>query len=185
MPPPRLRARAHGPALSPMAPRRFRCAGPKQGTLCDVWRSYRRVSLEMMVQDVRGKIVPGHGRATAWLSDGVLASAIGKELFDGTMNVLVLDPAAEHRFLRQDLAPGAIKARGAALFCPCSLNGHRAFIVATWLGARPAPERPGFEIQIPGTTMLEVVADHGIPGIAYGADVELRYDPDEVQTRSV
>lgn len=138
-----------------------------------------------MLQDVRGRIVPGHGRATGWLCDGVLANAIGKELFDGTINFLAVDPGNEHRIFYQDLAPGRIRSRGTALFCPCTLNGHAAFIVATWEGARPVPERPGFETKIPGTTMIEIVADHRIPGISYGTDAELRYDPANIQTQPV
>jgi hypothetical protein len=138
-----------------------------------------------MLRDVRGKVVPGHGRATGWLSDGVLADAIGQELFDGTINFLAVDPGNEHRIFYQDLAPGRIKASGRAVFCPCALSGHSAFIIATWEGARPIAQRPGFEVKIPGTTMIEIVADHRIPDIGYGTDTELRYDPDDLRIRPV
>lgn len=140
-----------------------------------------------MRQEVSGKIVNGHNRAMRWLQeDQTIADAIGRDLYPGTVNLLISDPGGEHQFILQDLAPGAVKWGEKARFCPCTLNGHRAFIISTWPGMSCDRKFPGHETPIPGTTMIEIVADHFIPEIDPGtADVRLGYDQDDAQTRWV
>lgn len=73
--------------------------------------------------------------------------------------------------------PADILRRGRLPFRHCTLNGHTAFLMRT---EHPGPQWSPNIVPQPNT-MLEIVATK-IPGIAYGAAVELEFDPTQPVT---
>jgi CTP-dependent riboflavin kinase len=132
-----------------------------------------------MLHKLVGEIITGQGLATGYLAHPVYARALGS-LHPGTINVLVPDPQGGHRFIDQVIEPHRIVANGRLTFCPCTLNGQAAFILSTWPGESHRPHKVHR-----GHTMLEVVADRRLPGIAYGGKVTMEYDQAHLQTRKV
>ena len=132
-----------------------------------------------------GEIVRGQGKATWWAkADTIIAKVVGRTLHPGTINLLVPDPTNEHRIVDHHpwgIEPPHIRTRGWHKFCPCTLDGHPAFMICTWRRAIYPPETV-----IPGTTLIEIVAVRCLPEIFYGRkDVPLTYDPEAIETKRV
>jgi hypothetical protein len=103
---------------------------------------------------------------------------IGRKLYAGTINVLAPDPGGGHRIISQAINPPALQSRTILDFCPCSLDGHAAFILSTW---HPGATYTPHQVDHLGHTLFEVIAEHAIPGIAYDVKVALEFDPANLQ----
>lgn len=146
---------------------------------------------------LRGIVDGGQRYVRGWHgSDPVVATSLGVELHPGSINVFVSTAGCPElagcgyplfrRTEDEDVSPPGIRRRGSFLVRDCKVNGVPAFILRT--------EHPGKAYDGPGrvvptrlpqpNTMLEIVGPE-IPGIAYGAEVDLELDPDPAKLRTV
>ena len=123
-----------------------------------------------------GTVAKGKGDATRVMtSHAHHSTAIGTRLHPGSINLLVQVVGPQYHFIRQSIYPQDIERNGWFKFCPCTLDGHDAFIVATWSPCHTF--ETGSALEHRDQTLFELMAASRIPGVYYGAALTLEYDP--------
>ncbi len=121
-----------------------------------------------------GKVSEGLGEASGALMDPLFKSLLGA-IHPASLNVYV---PGVHGYApdRSSLYADCIRQQGGLYIRHCKVNGVDAFMVRT---EHPGPTFPGKRPPpIPAPhTMFEIVARSVIPGVGYGVEVVLEFEP--------
>jgi hypothetical protein len=129
---------------------------------------------------LRGKVGDGQGYASDWLRAPIFTSLLG-QIHPATINIFV-EGAHNHFPHDQLLREDGIRRQGFLHARDCTVNGAKAHMLRT---EHPGPSyRRGPPIAAPHT-MFEIVGVSLIPGIQWGAEVSLEFDPDAKQLRTL